>query len=442
MYPLILLVFAIGFIVLAGSRLRMHPFLVLLLAAFFYGAASGVGVLETLEVIAGGFGNTLGRIGLIIVLGMLIGAFLEHSGGATAMAFWVLELIGPRAINWAMAAVGYIVSVPVFCDSGFVILNSLMKGMAIRGGIPVTGPAVALAMGLLATHTMVPPTPGPVAAAAILGANIGTVLLWGLIVSLFSLIITLLVIRPIFKLLPIYAAMDMTDRPNNTGRPSAGHAFLPVLIPIFLIVLGAVSSMPARPLGEGMVYRYLILLGNPVIALVLGFLVALTLPKRFDKSMLSDDGWVGQSLVQAGSILLITGAGGAFGAVLQSSGLGSDLGLLLAGKPLGIWVPFLIAAVLKTAQGSSTVALLTAASIITPSLAALGLDSEVGRALTVIAIGAGSCVVSHANDSYFWVVTQLSGMDLRQGYALVTLSSALLGLFSALLIFFLGMLIL
>ena len=399
-------------------------------------------MLETLESITGGFGNTVGRIGLIIVLGMLIGTFLEHSGGATAMAMWVLELIGPRGINWAMAAVGYIVSVPVFCDSGFVILSSLMKGMANRGGIPVTGPAVALAMGLLATHTMVPPTPGPVAAAAILGANMGTVLLWGLIVSLFSLMITLVAIRPVYKLLPIYAEVDKADRPYDTGCPSAGHAFLPVLIPILLIVLGAVSSMPARPLGEGMVYRFLILLGNPVIALVLGFLVALTLPKRFDKSMLSGDGWVGQSLVQAGSILLITGAGGAFGAVLQSSGLGSELGLLLAGKPLGIWVPFLIAAVLKTAQGSSTVALLTAASIIAPSLATLGLDSEVGRAFTVIAIGAGSCVVSHANDSYFWVVTQLSGMDLRHGYSLVTLGSALLGLFSALLLFFLGMLIL
>ena len=442
MYLLILLIASIGLIVLAGSRLRIHPFLVLILAGFFYGLTSGMGMFGTLEAITKGFGDTLGRIGLIIVLGMLIGTFLEHSGGAMAIAKRVLQWIGHKGINWAMAAVGYIVSVPVFCDSGFIILSSLMKGMAYRGGIPVTGPAVALALGLLATHTMVPPTPGPVAAIAILGADLGLVLLWGLVISLLSLTVTLVFMGPVFRYMPIYASMDETNGSVSVERPSAAHAFLPVLIPIVLIVLGTVSEMPARPLGEGAVHRTLVVLGHPVVALIAGLLVALTLPKRFDKSMLSGDGWVGHSLVQAGSILLITGAGGAFGAVLQHSGLGLSLGELLAGKPLGIWVPFLIAAVLKTAQGSSTVALLTAASIVAPTLDTLGLNSEMGRAFTVIAIGAGSCVVSHANDSYFWVVTQLSGMDLRHGYALISLGSALLGLSSALLLYFLGLMLL
>jgi gluconate:H+ symporter, GntP family len=427
MYQLLLLLACVIFIVLAGTRLRLHPFLALVGASLLFGLFSGLGMTDILSALTEGFGNTLGKIGLIIVFGMLIGAFLEHSGGALSMAAAVLRMVGVRGINRAMAAIGCLVSIPVFCDSGFIILSPLMKGLAKKAGRSLAGPATALALGLLATHTMVPPTPGPVAATALLGANLGLVIVYGLLVSLPAVMLAVFFMRPIVRANPIEASGEGHGDFTNDQGPGAVHAFLPVLLPILLIVLGSLAGMPESPFGHGRLQEILMIAGNPLMALMAGLAVAMTLPKRFEWTVLSMDGWVGKAIVQGGSILLITGAGGAFGNVLQRSGLGAGFGELLAGTPIGLFAPFLVAVVLKTAQGSSTVALLTASSIVAPALGVLGLESEAGRALAVVAIGAGSCVVSHANDSYFWVVGQFSGMDLRKGYMLLSLGSGVLG---------------
>ena len=198
-----------------------------------------------------------------------------------------------------------------------------------------------------------------------------------------------------------------------------------------MIVLGSIGTLPGAPLGEGALAGTLEFFGQPTIALLAGVGLALTLPGRLDRRLLGVDGWIGEAVVAAATILVITGAGGAFGKVLQNSGIADVLGERLADLGLGIWLPFLIAAAIKTAQGSSTVAIITTAGLLAPLLDSLGLGGETARALCVVAIGAGSMVVSHANDSYFWVVTQLSNMDLSLGYRLQTLGTAVQGVTAA-----------
>ena len=426
-------------VVWGSARLKIHPFLTLLLAAFFFGTFTGMPAMDILNSVNEGFGKTIGSIGMVIVLGILIGAFLEKSGGAMALAESVLKITGRRNISRAMSAIGYIVSIPVFCDSGYIILTPLNKSLAKKAGISFAGPAIALSVGLMATHVMVPPTPGPVAAAGIMGADLGLVILWGIVVSIPALIITNAIILKVAAGIDLDPSSDGDPVNEVKDYPPAVKAFLPILIPIVLIMLRSVAQLPGEPLGSGSVYMVLTFAGEPVIALFAGLLFALALPEKLDKNMLSASGWAGAALKDAAIIILITGAGGAFGKVLQNSDLSTVIGEHMAGMQMGIFAPFLLAAALKTAQGSSTVAIITTASLMAPLLGPLGFDSEVSKAYAVLAVGAGSAVVSHANDSFFWVVTQLSGMDIKTGYKLQTLGTGILGFAAIVLLFFLNL---
>jgi GntP family gluconate:H+ symporter len=440
MILVIALVAAILFIVIATTKLQMHPFLALILAAFGYGLTAGMEPAAVVDAVNKGFGGTIGYIGIVIIAGTIIGVFLEKSGGARSLAESVLKITGKKNVPGAMGLVGYVVSMPVFCDSGFVLLAPLNKALCKRAGISIAGGAVALALGLYVTHTMVPPTPGPVAAAGILGAELGTVILWGMLVSLVSLVAGWL-----FAIL--YAARFQLDETEDkadqaaaqtaggdtgsTYQPATIKAVLPIVLPIVLIVLQSIAKYPGQPLGTGIFSQWIIFFGQPVVALLIGAGLAMLLPEKFDLKLLSGDGWVGEAILAAAGIIIITGGGGAFGKVLQESGIADTLGAWLSGTNVGIWLPFVLAAAIKTAQGSSTVAIITTAGIIAPLLASLQLDAPTARALTVIAIGAGAMVVSHANDSFFWVVTQFSGMNLKMGYRLHTMGTLIVGLSAA-----------
>ena len=341
-----------------------------------------------------------------------------------------------------MGLVGYVASMPVFCDAGYVLLSPINRALSYRAGVSAAGGAVALSLGLYATHTMVPPTPGPVAAAGILDADLGLVIVWGMIVSLFALGAGLLfAVR--------YAAkFELAAVPNDTAEPAATApaekhsvvaALLPIFVPIVLIVGRSVAQLPHAPLGDNVFSAFLNIAGQPAVALSIGAIFSLFLPKSFDRSMLSERGWFGESIHKSALIILVTGAGGAFGRVLQSSGIADIVGSSASHIEMGLLLPFVLAAVIKTAQGSSTVAIVTTAGIVAPLLPSLGLDSETARALAVVAVGAGSMVVSHANDSYFWVVTQFSGMSVKQGYQLQSLGTFIQGLAAVIVIILLGM---
>jgi len=429
-----LLLLSIVFIVYSTVKWKLHPFLALIFAAFLYGLLSRMKLTDVVKSITEGFGGTVSSIGIVIVAGTIIGVFLEKSGGAFTMAESVLKVTGKKNVPLAMSIIGYIVSIPVFCDSGFVIINPFNKALTKRANLSLAATAIALSLGLYATHTMVPPTPGPVAAAGALGADLGLTILMGLIVSVPAIIVGWLFAIKFAAKVQIDPEPELTEKEIDQKMreaPSSFKAFLPIVLPIILILLKSVSDFPTKPFGEGALKEFIGFIGHPVTALIMGVLIAFTLPKKLVKDMLSMSGWIGEAVTQSGVIILITAAGGAFGKVLQNSGIANVIGQSLAAANLGMWLPFIIAAAIKTAQGSSTVAIITTASLLAPLMDSLGFVSPLAKALTVVAIGAGSMVVSHANDSYFWVVTQFSKMDVKTGYKLQTFGTLLEGLTAA-----------
>ncbi|MDP5121293.1 MAG: GntP family permease [Spirosomaceae bacterium] len=426
---IIYLFFAVVLIVVLTTKLSIHPFLSLLITAILFGIVSGMPLELIITSINDGFGKTLGSIGLVILLGVMIGTFLENSGGAYRLANRLLKWLGEKNVHWAMALIGYVVSIPVFADSGFVILTPLNKALTKKAGMSMAVTAVALSMGLMATHVMVPPTPGPIATASILGADLGLVILWGFMVSFLSLIPCVWYAKKMGD--KIWIEPDVSENSEKFAEnvllsPSFLKSVLPIIVPLLLIVVKSFNDY-LQLIENERVNSVINFVGEPVIALLIGFGFALLLPKKLDKALLSDKGWVGKAILDAATIIMITGAGGVFGKVLQNAGLADFISENLSIAGIVIFLPFLLAAAIKTAQGSSTVAMITTASIIAPLTSELGIVSANDLALTTLVIGAGAAVISHVNDSFFWVVTQLSGMDVKQGYKLHSAASAILG---------------
>ncbi len=430
MLSFLLLFIAIVFIILLTSRFQWHPFIALLIVSLGYGFAVGLSTEELIQSLQDGFGTTLGSIGMIIVAGLIIGTFVEESGGAHVIANFFVKIFGAKRIHWAIGCMGYLISIPVFADSGFVILTPLNKALTKKLGVSLAGTAIALGIGLTAAHTMVPPTPGPLAAAAIIGADLGWVIFIGLITSGVGLLVGI----PFAKRMgnKIYIEPDSLSESDviqsQEELPSLTRTLLPILIPLALIVSKAIIQFPGFPMSKGPIIAVIDFVGHPIIALLIGVFFAISIPKKRDSNRLSEKGWVGKAIKGSATILLITAAGGAFGKVIQASGVHLSVEPLLKTLRLVIALPFLIAALIKTAQGSSTVAIVTTASIVFPMLTALELTSTIDKALVVVAIGAGATVISHANDSFFWVVTQFSNMTVPQGYRLHSMATLLLGL--------------
>jgi gluconate:H+ symporter, GntP family len=447
MWLILLLFLSIAFIIVSTSVLKWHPFLSLLAAAFGYGILSGtMSLTQVVNSINTGFGNTVGFIGIVILAGSIIGKFLEKSGGAFQLANGVLKAVGKKNVPLAMAVLGYIVSIPVFCDSAFIILSPLAKALSKQTKTTVSVAVIALSLGLILTHSIIPPTPGPVGAAGILGADLGMVILLGLPVSLVGLFFGWLFAVKIASQINIKAQVyeETSENGNKTGyQPTLAKSLLPIFLPIVLIILRTVNELPSHPLGETKISVFISFLGQPVVALLIGVLLSFTLPEKLTRNMISAQGWLGEGILGAALIIIITGCGGAFGKILQDSGIADVIKNNLSGaKSLSIFLPIIIVAALKIAQGSGTVAIITTAGIMAPLLSVLGMDTSLARAMMVVAIGSGSLIASHANDSYFWVVTQMSGMSVNEGYKLQTGGTLFTGIFTALAAWALSMIIL
>ena len=434
-----LLIFAAAIIlmVVAIARWKVHPFLAILGTAILLAALLGVPFADIPDVIGKGFGGVSNGIALVIIFGTLIGSVLERTGGAVALARAVERVVGKRHPRLAMMLIGWIVSIPVFCDSGFVLVSPIGKSLAQRSGISPVPLMLALAAGLFASHVFIPPTPGPVAAAGMMGLenNLLLVIGLGIVVSLLSLI-------PAYFFAARFGK-DTSESSKNSksSEPSvncnATLAFLPIVLPIVLMALGSVAALAPLPAG---VAATLTFLGKPVIALMIALLSCLPLLMQTEMTSKFYD-ITQSSLKTAGPIIFITAAGGVLGAVVVASGfvdIIKESGDAL--KALGVVFPFIIAAILKSAQGSSTVAITTTASMMGmfndsgSMMSALGFTSPLAAALVVMAIGAGAMTVSHANDSYFWVVTGFGGIKARDGYRTMTLMTLIMGLSAILLI--------
>ncbi|WP_202621799.1 GntP family permease [Pontibacter russatus] len=429
----LILLLGVGFIVLATAKFKLHPFFGLLLASFGVGIAAGLPLLEVVDAVNEGFGGLMSYIGIVIVAGTVIGKILEKSGAALRMAEVVLRVVGERRPQLAMSLIGAIVSIPVFCDSGYIILSSLKKSLAHRAKVPLASMSIALATGLYATHTLVPPTPGPIAAAGNIGASayLGTIILIGLVVAIPVVAVGYIWAVKVAAAVKIEGEDDGMYNYSEVVRefgpmPSAAKAFTPILLPILLIGMGSVVSYLQY---KGGFVDFLLFLGTPVVALLLGVFAAFPLMPKWNEETLT--GWLGDGLKDAAIILLLTGAGGAFGSVIKATPVAGLIESMAGdGEVSGaliLLLPFFVAAALKTAQGSSTAAMVITSALVAPMLAQAGIVSAVPLALVVMAIGAGAMTVSHVNDSYFWVVTQFSGMKVTDAYKAHTMATLVQG---------------
>jgi GntP family gluconate:H+ symporter len=422
-YILTLLVVGIVLIVILSTRYKIPAFFSLFLACMLVGLGAGMPVGDVLAAVKDGFGNILKNLGLIIVLGTTLGLLLEYTGSTAVIANFLLKRMGKPFAPLAMSITGFIVGLPIFCDSGYIVLSGLNRSMAKRTGISIATMSVSLATGLLSVHCMVPPHPGASAAAATMGVDFGKLILIGAIAAIPAMLIGNWWANYSGRNAPDKIVEDIEEDKSGQG-PSLLKACLPVFVPIILI---AIRSFLTKDIADEPVWvKGLVSLGDPVIALLIGVLLAFNCKRGWHKNELSKI--LHDSVEKAGGILVVIGMGGAFGAILTATKLGDHLSQSMALGTMGLFFPFLLTAVLKTAQGSSTVAIITASSLVLPLLPALSLDTENGKLFCVLAMGAGSMTVSHANDAYFWVISRFSGISMKTMLKVYTVSTLFMGI--------------
>ena len=434
-------VVAIVAMILLISKLKVHPFLAIMLISLVLALVAGIPMTDIPGVIGSGFSGTFSSIGIVIILGAFIGTILEKTGAALTMANTILGVVGKKNSVLAMGAMGYVTGIPVFCDSGFVVLSPISRALAQQSNTSLAVMATALSGGLYATHCLVPPTPGPIAMAGTLGADLGLTILIGLLVSIPAVAVAILYAKKVSSSVSIPANSEYTleELQAKYGKlPSAGRSFAPIFLPIILIALASIVDFPSKPIGTGMFYQIVMFVGNPVVALLLGVFLSLSLIPESEKHNTLD--WVTQGVTDSAGILAITGAGSSFGAILKMMPIADSVGGLV-NSGLGVLIPFIIAMILKLAMGASTVAMITTAGMMAPLMETMGYTSPVAKVLVVLAIGAGSMVASHANDSYFWVVSQFSDMKTEEAYKCQTGMTAVMGVTIIVLLFIVSLFI-
>ena len=443
------------------GKYKQNPALSLIFISYIFGlGVNQIGLLlgnkgpiiENLnQTITSGFGSVMTSIGLVIIFGTLIGKSLEVTQATEVIAQKLISVFGLKRPEFLMSALGWITSIPVFCDSGYVILSSIKKSLIEATKRPAISMSVALSTGLYASHTFVPPTPGPIAAASNLGIaaeNLLWVMLLGGLVSLVAAWAGYLwatssyvknLSEPMDSISVKSNQLGQVDNhilaKNNLGQPSLTHSVLPLLIPIILM---SVSAFSAAIAPQSILTKHLVFVGHPVVALIIGFLWAYGFLLRPLKEIEKKEQMIKTSLRDASEILIITASGGALGSVIKATPIAQTIQSLLGvsqsiSPQLGLCLIFLVSALLKTAQGSTTAALVITSSIAMPLLPVLGLDQSqagapMGALMAMLAVCAGGMVVSHINDSYFWVVSQFSGMSVRSAYRSHTLATLWQGL--------------
>ena len=426
------LVITILWIVFGTARMKWHPFLVLLIAAFALALALGTSALDALSLINEGFGNTMSRIGLIILLGAMLGEILEKGGATEIIALHIVKLLKKLPTTYAMSLIGYVVAIPVFCDAAFILLSPLTKSLSKNARVNGKALTVALSTGLFAPHVLIPPTPGPLAAAATLGLNeLGMLIITGGVLSLALVLAGGWFATRMNKQLSSMEAIENIEMPVVPG--GFWKAILPLLLPLILIA-GGTSFKDAR----GPIQLWITTLSKPEAALAIGVVIALLISGNEMKK----HSWVKNALHAGGPVLLITAMGGALGGVLKLIDVGAMLEGIAVPGAFALVLPFVISAVLKSAQGSSTVAIITTASMMLPMLGPLGLESELGKVWTVLSLGVGAMTVSHANDSYFWIVSEMGGLSTEEAFKYHTRATALQGALGIVLVVLSGWLVL
>ena len=415
-------------------RFKIKPFLTLLIASFLSGIFLKIDILETLYLIYNGFFSIVLIIGPIIIIGTVLGKFLNETGTSKKMVNTFISYFGIDNIPLSLNLIGLIISIPVFCDAAFILMSSIVKDLSRITKKNIILLSVCLATGLYSAHVFIPPTPGPIAASAIINADIGLLFLIGIVVGIIVSISGYVWMKFLFKKEFKINPGEIKSHDFTSDRSIV--SFLPVIVPILLISTSTIIKYPKLNINELPFFKIFEIIGKPEIALLIGFIMTLIFLKKDE--IQSTPQWIIKSLKNSFGILLITGAGGALGYIIRESGIIDNLNLNIATGLASIFSVFILATIIKTIQGSSTVAIVTTCAITAPILQSIGMTSELEKVILIISIGSGAMTISHVNDSYFWVVTKYSNIemnDVLKYFSSATLIQGLTGLVLSIFIF-------
>ncbi len=419
---------------------RVHAFVALLIGSLVIGVTAGMPLTTVLESVTTGAGSTLASIAVIIGLGAMFGRLLEASGGARVLSDELVKRSGERNAQWSLLAVGFIVAIPVFFDVAFIVLVSVVYGLCRRTGRPIVFYALPLLAGIAVTHAFIPPTPGPIAVAGLLGADLGSVMLFGTLVGLPAAIVAgpiyaRFITRLVPSGVPPYMQTDGDNRPAGVRRrlPGAGLIAALIALPLGLIVAATLadSALPAT----GGLRSFVIFLGHPVVALLVTTILCFwLLGVRCGYSREEVQNIATGALEPAGIVILVTCAGGVFKQVLIDSGVGAVFSDWLAASALTpLLLAFATAATVRIIQGSATVAMLTAGGLVSAVLEQQQYSQSM-LALLVVSIAAGATCASHVNDSGFWLVNRYLGLSVADTLRTWTVTSTIIAVVSMMLI--------
>lgn len=407
---------------------KINAAFVMLGVTFLFGLLSGIPLNEILSTIRSGFGATAGYIGIVIFEGIVLSFILEKTGALSVIAAAILKKTRSMRVAAAAGVAGYTLSIPVSCDSGFIALHRFTAILAASAGKSIVSVSMVLVSGLYLSHSLIPPTPGPLSAAGILNASGWKIFFLGMAVSIPGFIAGYLWSVKLADKLNSKPVCNYTEKDSLNlinEAPSLFESVIPVMITIILMVLRSFAVVPLRPFGNGSFAKFVIFAGDPVFAFFIGIICSFILVKKgFYREAAGS--WITEGLRRAAPVLVLAAAGGAFGAVIKTSSLTNALITSLLTWKIGLFLPFLTASLLKTATGSSTISIITTASVISPLIASLG----VNPVLAVLAIGSGSMVVSHVNDPFFWIVSELTGMGETTALKIFTPLTAITGVTS------------
>ena len=419
MTPEISFIIGLAVLIILAVNFKVNPFFALLISALTIGLLSGMEGANVMSAITVGFGDVVSKIGIIIIFGVILGKILEDSSSAEKMAKSAVNLVGEKRGPLAMAISGYLISIPVYSDVGYVILSPLAKALSKKSKTCLAVITVSLSAGLLATHVFIPPTPGPLAVVGLLNIDIGEMIIWGSFAAVGMTLSGWLYAQYIMpKYLNPILPDDSGDYVENPDLPNLLYSILPLLVPIILILVNTTTAMLVTD-KTNFLYISVQFIGNPSVAMGIGVAMAVVLLGKRLGAKSAIKKIIDASIKNAGPIIFITAAGGSLGQVLEISGAGKAIALLIASSGLPfILLPFLISGILKTIQGSGTVAVITAATLCLP----IANELSSNPLIIALAAGSGARLICHVNDSYFWVFTNMNKFDTKTG--LKTLSSA------------------
>ena len=422
----LLVLICIILVIILTTRFKLHAFISLFIVSILL-AITTLPAGTIISTIKEGFGSTMASIGFLIIFGAIIGIALDKTGGTLSIAGYILSKTGEKKSAAAIGITGFITGLPIFCDSGFIVLSGLAKSFSRKSGIAMPFMATVLACALYSVHCLIPPHPGALAAAGMLNANIGYLVLIGILFAIPGALAAYFWSRWICVKTGFVNSHEKEDAEKVSARdlPPVFLSFLPIVVPLLLITIKSFTGVVDKT-GNALISKIFFFPGEPVIALFTGALLSLLLLRK--KSIAGMNSVFSEAIVKAGPILIITAAGGMFGMVIKSTGVGETIGEFLTGTGIGLLIPFVIAVIMKTAQGSSTVAIITTASFIVPMMPLIGLDTEWGKLLAMLAMGSGSMIASHANDSYFWVVTNFGEIRVEDSLKVYTSSTVVMGI--------------